>query len=551
MFFYKFIITKHIIQELIKLLQWYFNHFFYNKLIFMALNSIWMDIVRTEMLVTHIQFSTLLTGLVASMFIAWLALFFPLRKFLRTIRDRNVKASMTAPGRKGKKLVRGLAILSAATAVTLITLQFLEGEAVNAGLFFAAGGLLLVSGLLVSYGTLTSVQSAGLFVKGITSLGLKNTLRNATRSITIIILFSIGTFLVISTGSNRKDLFVNAEDTSSGTGGFLYYAESTIPVLQNLANSEVRYNYGMSDGYDVVQMRVADGDDASCLNLNRIENPRILGVKPEKLSGRFSFVTATPELKEDDPWATLDIALEGDLIPAIADETVIKWGLGMKVGDTLHYEDADGNIMNLLLTGGLAPSIFQGSVIISEKYFLERFPGSSGTEVFLVDGNVQDTMLIRDELTLGMRDLGWTMEYAPGRLTEFNSVTNTYLSIFLVMGALGLLLGTVGLSIVLFRSIIERREELTLLRALGFGKRRIKSMVIREYTLLFAAGTLTGTVAAVIATLPSLLSPNNDISIGFILAIVAVLLLNGLAWIWWVTGMALKNKVISAALRNE
>jgi putative ABC transport system permease protein len=299
------------------------------------------------------------------------------------------KSQSTAASKKVKNCSDGSH--SYRRSLALIILQSVRGEAVNAGLFFAAGGLLLVSGLLFSYSTLTSAQSAGLFVKGITSLGLKNTMRNATRSITIIILFSIGTFLVISTGSNRKDLFVNAEDTSSGTGGFLYYAESTIPVLQNLANNEVRYNYGLSEGYDVVQMRVADGDDASCLNLNRIENPRILGVKPEKLSGRFSFVTATPELKEDDPWATLDVALEGDLIPAIADETVIKWGLGMKVGDTLHYEDADGNIMNLLLIGGLAPSIFQGSVIISENLFLERFPGSSGTEVFLVDGNLQDT----------------------------------------------------------------------------------------------------------------------------------------------------------------
>ncbi|MCA1746770.1 MAG: hypothetical protein LC655_03675, partial [Bacteroidales bacterium] len=361
-----------------------------------------------------------------------------------------------------KKIVPWLAAVTAITAVVLIVLQLARGEAVNAGLFFIAGGLLLIAGLLMSYYTLVSVNSAGFFVRGLTTLGLKNTLRNTTRSMTIVILFAIGTFLVISTGSNRKDLFVNAADKSSGTGGFLYYAESTVPVLQNLTNSEVRYTYGLSEGYDLVQMRVADGDDASCLNLNRIENPRILGVKPENLSGRFSFVTATSLLKDENPWATLDITLEGDLIPAIADETVIKWGLGLKVGDTLQYEDADGNVMNLLLTGGLAPSIFQGSVLISEKHFLERFPESSGTEVFLVDGNIQDTTLISDELSRGMRDLGWSMEYAPARLSEFNSVTNTYLSIFLVMGALGLLLGTVGLSIVLFRSMIERREELTL-----------------------------------------------------------------------------------------
>ena len=442
----------------------------YNKLIFLALNSIWMDIVRTEMLVTHIRPLTLLIGFAASLALAWVALWLPLRKFLHGLRERQVKIALKRRTTSLKKIVPWLAAVTAITAVVLIVLQLARGEAVNAGLFFIAGGLLLIAGLLMSYYILVSVNSAGFFVRGLTTLGLKNTLRNTTRSMTIVILFAIGTFLVISTGSNRKDLFVNAADKSSGTGGFLYYAESTVPVLQNLANSEVRYTYGLSDGYDLVQMRVADGDDASCLNLNRIENPRILGVKPEKLSGRFSFVTATSLLKEENPWATLDITLEGDLIPAIADETVIKWGLGMKVGDTLQYEDADGNGMNLLLAGGLAPSIFQGSVLIAENHFLERFPESSGTEVFLVDGELQDTALISDELSRGMRDLGWTMDYAPARLSEFNSVTNTYLSIFLVMGALGLLLGTVGLSIVLFRSMIERREELTLMRALGFGK---------------------------------------------------------------------------------
>jgi len=152
---------------------------------------------------------------------------------------------------------------------------------------------------------------------------------------------------------------------------------------------------------------------------------------------------------------------------------------------------------------------------------------------------------------MGMRDLGWHMEYAPRRLAEFNSVTNTYLSIFLVLGALGLLLGTVGLSIVLFRSIVERREELTVLRALGFGMRKIRSMVVREYILLLSAGTMIGALAAVIATLPALLSPNNDVSVLLILLIIAVLLLNGFLWIWWMTGVALRNKVISVALRND
>lgn len=523
----------------------------YNKLIFFALNSIWMDIVRTEMLVAKIGIATLATGFLVSLVLAYFALYLPLRSFIRNMHNRKVVVSIPTDARKTGSRLTWLAVLGALAALVLVVLQYRSGEVVNAGLFFAAGGLLLVAGLLLSYGALLSIRTAGLFVRSLTSLGLKNSLRNTTRSITIVILFSIGTFLVISTGSNRKDLFGNAGDPSSGTGGFLYYAESTVPVLQDLSDSEVRFGYGLGEGYDIVQLRVAEGDDASCLNLNRILNPRILGVQPEKLSARFSFVTSSPELVKEDPWSTLELELNDGLIPAIADETVIKWGLGMKVGDTLQYEDAEGRVMQLLLTGGLAPSIFQGSVLISEKYFLERFPASSGTEVFLVEGAMTDTARISEELRMGMRDLGWSMEYAPQRLAAFNAVTNTYLSIFLVLGALGLLLGTVGLSIVLFRSIIERREELTVLRALGFGMRKIRSMVMREYMLLLAAGTLIGAVAAVIATLPALLSPNNEVSVPLILLIIAVLLLNGFLWTWWMTGVALRNKVISVALRNE
>ena len=36
-------------------------------------------------------------------------------------------------------------------------------------------------------------------------------------------------------------------------------------------------------------MRVREGDDASCLNLNRAQKPRLLGVKPELLTDRFTF----------------------------------------------------------------------------------------------------------------------------------------------------------------------------------------------------------------------------------------------------------------------
>jgi len=109
----------------------------------------------------------------------------------------------------------------------------------------------------------------------------------------------------------------------------------------------------------------------------------------------------------------------------------------------------------------------------------------------------------------------------------------------------------VGLSIVLFRTIIERKQELALLRALGFERKKLKRLISREYVVLLLAGTLIGSLASIIATLPSFISKNSDSSFALVGLIILVLIVNGLVWISCMTSVALKNKSLSVALRNE
>jgi putative ABC transport system permease protein len=539
----------------------------YNKLVFIAMNGVWSSVVRTEMMLIDIKIPTLLTGLILTLLIAFLAIWFPLNRKLKghyNIYKRKGEAKKSRTGLLGSISLRGMfsggltrkaiawmAIISGVVAIVLMGSQLVRGEVVNVTLFFSAGGLLLLSAILFFYWFLSRIVTEKKGVIDLPLLSMKNARRNLTRSMSIVILFAIGAFLVITTGSNRKDLFTNAGDKGSGTGGFLYYAESTAPVLKQLNNPQVRYEYGLSEGYSFVQLRKADGDDASCLNLNKIVNPQVLGVDPGRLDGRFSFVTRTPYLDETHPWLSLQQKLPDGVIPAVADETVIEWGLGLTVGDTLHYTNSGGEEMRLLLIGGLAPSIFQGNVLIANDRFLEQFPESSGTEVFLVDGAISDTAMISAELGRGMRDLGWDMDLTADRLAEFNSVSNAYLSIFMVLGALGLLVGTFGLVVVLWRSIMERSQEIALLKAVGYGRREIRRLVVREYMLLLLMGIGTGFVTAIVATLPSILNAHTGTSFNSILIWLVVLVVNGWIWIQLVTRSALKNESIYSALRNE
>jgi len=149
-----------------------------------------------------------------------------------------------------------------------------------------------------------------------------------------------------------------------------------------------------------------------------------------------------------------------------------------------------------------------------------------------------------------MQDLGLDIVSTSIRLAEFNAVQNTYLSIFLILGSFGLLLGSFGLGIVVWRNIKERQGELALLRAVGFSRKSVQTIVLSEHFALLAAGILYGIFAALIATLPSLLTPGVKIPYPTILIIFVIVGLNGGLWTYSAAKMATKED-LSPALRKE
>jgi ABC-type antimicrobial peptide transport system permease subunit len=144
------------------------------------------------------------------------------------------------------------------------------------------------------------------------------------------------------------------------------------------------------------------------------------------------------------------------------------------------------------------------------------------------------------------------MELTPAwrRLAEFQAVENTYLSIFQVLGGLGLLLGSVGLAIVVARNVLERRSEFGLLEAVGFRRRQLRRLVFAEHRWLIVCGLVIGAGSALLAVWPAL----RDRSAGFPYIEMA-LLLGALAagcvfWAWIASRVALRGSGV-AALRAE
>jgi ABC-type antimicrobial peptide transport system permease subunit len=170
--------------------------------------------------------------------------------------------------------------------------------------------------------------------------------------------------------------------------------------------------------------------------------------------------------------------------------------------------------------------------------------------MFLVDAPAREAAAVSAALTRALRGRGLELTPAAARLNAFNAVQNTYLNTFQVLGALGLLLGSAGLGVVVLRNVLERRGELALLAAVGFTPRVLRRLVVAEHAVLQALGLAIGMVAAVFALLPVLLLPSAQLSYLPLAAMLALVFLSGLCWTWAAARLALRGELLPA-LRNE
>src|SRR5262249_21712047 len=124
-------------------------------------------------------------------------------------------------------------------------------------------------------------------------LGLRGSTRRRKRSLATIGLLASGAFLIVAVGAFHLDANQDATRPSSGTGGCALIGQSALPITYDLTGRAGRDFYGLNSrdlsNVNVVAFRVHDGDEASCLNLNRAQKPRLLGVNSDKLTGRFTF----------------------------------------------------------------------------------------------------------------------------------------------------------------------------------------------------------------------------------------------------------------------
>ncbi len=560
----------------------------YAALMLLGLQTWWLAAITTPFLRLQMTAASLAIGGGSGLAVAAAAIWLSVRAFARIPPRRLLTGQYSVPllgtSNARRKLTGQHCLFQAVARIGWLELLLVllavgpaaamllghVGEELKVGMFFAAGALALLAMLGLVWLRLRAGMTGPAIAAGrgnLARMALRNAARNPGRSALTIGLVAAASFLIVAVSAFRLDPGRQTSALQGGDGGFALVAESDQPVFQDLDTPAGRRELGFSAAEEkllaastIVPLRVRAGDDASCLNLYRPRQPRLLGVPP-RFVAHDGFAWADKPAGTPNPWELLDRKRWGGSstataapgpIPVILEKNTANYALGLwgGLGETFTIPDAHGNPIRLQVVALLADSIFQGDLLTGEADFLRCFPDVSGYRLFLIETPPARTAAVQAAFEQALGDYGLAAETTGRRLAGFLAVQNTYLSTFQSLGGLGLLLGTFGLAAVQLRNVLERRGELALLRATGFRRATLAWLVLLEHAALLTAGLGIGVLAALLAVLPQMTGRAASLPWTSLAATLGTVLLVGLAAGGLAVRAVLRTPLL-AALREE
>ncbi|WP_231612515.1 FtsX-like permease family protein [Novipirellula galeiformis] len=500
----------------------------YAMFVLWALRSWWVGAVTVPFLTFHWTLRSLAIGSLVSWIVAMTTLAVTVRSIVRVnvrslLTGTDQDQTATASDQSGKpnrvSRLRWIAISIGIVAVGVAALGAQAGGQAAAGGFVGGGMLLLIAALTFVYSRLTqprwSTSSHDATLGSYRSLATRNAARHPLRSTLTIGLMATAAFLIIAITAFRL------RPTEAGSGGFDLVAQTAQPLYRDFANPRIRSELMGPDAAElsaalVAPMRMRAGQDASCNNLYQATSPTVLGVPasfaplfsahPDRLPG-FEWAKFAKLDEGQSPWELLSSNAEGtpqDPIPVIIDLNTAMWSLQMQqgIGEIKAFEFDPGQPIYFKVVGLLSNTLLQGKLMIGEANFEKQFSNISGYRYFLIDSDAQTISKTAAVLENRLGDIGMDVSETETVLSSMMAVQNTYLRTFQSLGALGLLLGTVGLAIAQLRSVLERRGELAVMRAIGFTRQRLSAIVLQETAILLLIGIGCGSSCAMLAVLP-------------------------------------------------
>lgn len=548
----------------------------YAAIMIHGLKTWWIGAIGTKFLFLYVNPVSLLIGFAIAVLISLFVIWWSLRALNGiSIRDllygvtQPVKNEVQTASSRNRSGMIGLVCGAVSLLLLIVSLiglvpasEAFSGLSWQVVTFFLSGMLSLTAGLFLMAAWLNNpsgriTQGKGLLAE--TRLGISNASRHQQRTLVTASLIASASFVVVAVAAGQYNPTQLEPELNSGNGGFTLVSESSRPLLYDWETKKDRqdlemFPQGETDeqtalfkASKTIPFLVQPGEDASCLNLYQTRVPTILGV-PDAMIERGGFAFA--DTPGENPWTILKEQREDGSIPVMGDMNTLMFSLHKPVGESIDVPHVAVPDATLHVSGMFTGSVFQGVLVMSEANFRKLFPDVAGYQYFLTEVPPDKADELSSTLETGLVEYGLDVEHVADRLRNFLAVQNTYLSTFQTLGGLGLLLGTLGLGTVMLRNVFERRSEMALFRAIGFGKAGVSTLVLVENAFLLVCGLLLGTVSALIAMMPHLASSAAAVPWDSILQLLAIILVVGMLTAVFAVIEAIRTPIV-ATLRGE
>jgi putative ABC transport system permease protein len=244
--------------------------------------------------------------------------------------------------------------------------------------------------------------------------------------------------------------------------------------------------------YDVTK---SEGNDFVVPGTMEVEQYKLRGASDAFLSNNgFTLIERDDRYETDgDAWEAIIDGTKLGYMEGEVDPTATVGIVGAYVGGTITITDMGGQNQTRVLTViGVMDQMFFFQGILVQKDVVRNEYGGVDSLVLIELGEGEDTDAVAKAFEKHYLELGLQTDDLAGIINSFISLFNNMLYLMEGFLGIGLLVGIAGIGIISYRNVIERRQQIGMLRAIGFKRRMIAKSFLIETSFITILGILIG-----------------------------------------------------------
>ncbi len=235
------------------------------------------------------------------------------------------------------------------------------------------------------------------------------------------------------------------------------------------------------------------GEDAT-------SNRGLIGFSDTMLTeGTFSLAQRAEEYASDvDAWnAVRDngslVILDGNVAQMMVSMTFGGWFVDVGEVVTITFADSSTEDVKVI---GIMDQMLVGGAFTNKSFVRERAPTSTDT-LFYVDTHADHGLTdddVKEALERALAEYGLTAIVVRDIVEEAMSVSSSVMQLMELFLGVGLVVGIAGLGIITVRNISERRQEIGVMRAIGFQRTMVLQTFLIETSFVSLLGITMGVI---------------------------------------------------------